>query len=671
MDMDPPVEFCEQGPQLPTRFIYVKHHPHANKPDEIIPLDSDAPQTSSVPEPLAPGGHAVLDDRPWAPFRCRADSSYAYRCVSRRMPNKDIDDDLNHMRGQWAETVHITFRNHRDLEKSLDLARQGNVPFRTKKVKIDFAGREFSEKSYEVEIEFRDPWEVTKRLVRDETLASVSTWFSQEKYLCLDGVIDLSNPLYDEPWTAETWRAVDDFLPAPDKYPSCFLGGHIWPDKGLVSTKVKMHPILWRGCWIQSATRNGSGNGGAAFLGFPPARRNIDPKTLSGARRAEYDQLKRKIYHAVCETVLASLEPRSRNGEVLRFGDRVKRIAHPGILIESMDFEELAAAWLAIRNSQANHPCPKCLVHHEDLHKLSVHAELRTSASMRRIVERATRLQGTQREELLKSYGLQFFKLFLWRFAHSDPYDAAGYDLLHYFDSGKWGKHVWPCLKEYLQAEKLASKFNDNMNQFPRWRGLKHEPSPTTIDYSDGQTFLDILKCSLPCLVQLLPQNSAFVYIVRVMTKLRIMLGLPVTTKTRLAHTHELILEYEAASGNLYRDFGKNFNLLKQHFLQHACRAFVSKGTSRNMTTRVGEGFQQEVAKMYGKTNGKNAGHQISRQDENEEAMARIQMAVDEWEKSQKDSDIEDHEREVITQSAPDTPWKLGSPDRTPRIEFF
>jgi hypothetical protein len=74
---------------------------------------------------------------------------------------------------------------------------------------IDFRGREFSEKSYDVEVEFRDPWEVIKRLIRDETLVPVSSWFSQEKYLCLDGVINFSNPLYDEPWTGETWHEVD------------------------------------------------------------------------------------------------------------------------------------------------------------------------------------------------------------------------------------------------------------------------------------------------------------------------------------------------------------------------------------------------------------------------------------------------------------------------------
>jgi hypothetical protein len=62
---------------------------------------------------------------------------------------------------------------------------------------------------------------------------------------------------------------------------------------------------------------------------------------------------------------------------------------------------------------------------------------------------------------------------------------------------------------------------------------------------------------------------------------------------------------------NLYEKCGKDFNFLKQHFLKHARHAFMSKGTSRNMNIRVGEGFQQEVAKMYEKTNGKNAEHQV------------------------------------------------------------
>ncbi|KAJ7354436.1 hypothetical protein DFH08DRAFT_804345 [Mycena albidolilacea] len=82
----------------------------------------------------------------------------------------------------------------------------------------------------------------------------------------------------------------------------------------------------------------------------------------------------------------------------------------------------------------------------------------------------------------------------------------------------------------------------------------------------------------------------------------------------------------------VYNVFGKDFNFLKQHSLPH------------NMNTCVGEGFQQEVEKMYQKTNGKNAEHQIGLQDEREEVMARIKMTIDEWRRCQQDADLEDHE---------------------------
>jgi hypothetical protein len=304
---------------------------------------------------------------------------------------------------------------------------------------MDFGG------TYQVEVEFRDPWQIMKQWVTDETLMPVSTWFSQEKYLCMNESIDLSNQLYDEPWTGRNWKNVDvctnvphpyvaepcqqDSLPADDVYPSCYLGLHVWLDKGLVSTKVKMHPILFRGCWIHSTTRNGSGNGGSALAGFvkmvrsfdysaiaaniltlaqPHNLRQIDPNTLTGSTRSEYDRLKRMIYRGVCHLVMASLEQRSHNGEALRFGDGVTRIAYPGVLIESMDFEELAA-WLAIRNSTLLHPCPQCLVHKDDLPRLTRAFTERTTESMSRILARAP-VRKTDRNEYLKQYGLHDFE---------------------------------------------------------------------------------------------------------------------------------------------------------------------------------------------------------------------------------------------------------------------
>ncbi|KAJ7794116.1 hypothetical protein B0H14DRAFT_2392800 [Mycena olivaceomarginata] len=637
--------------ELPPRFIFVKHHPHANKPSEIIPLDtdlaSDAPKSTS---------NAVTPptDRPWAPFRTYADFKFASRRVKRRAPNSEIDEDLLDLQdGSFSTDSLVSFRNHRDMERVLAAART---------LTIDFEGDHFGG-TYDVDVEFRDPWRIITHWVCDPTLAPVSTWFSQERYLCLHGKIqvDQSNALYDEPFTGETWRQVDDDLPGDGSYPACFLGLHVWLDKGLVSTKVKMHPILIRGCWIHSATRNGSGNGGSALVGFVKmVRDRIDPRTLKGSARSEYDLLKRMIYRGVCEIVMAPLQDRSHHGEALRFGDGVVRVAHPGVLIESMDFEELAA-WLAIRNSRSLHPCPQCMVHHDHLHCLSRSYPARTAESMSAALLQAPTMSKTQRNEVLKSHGLHDFEHFLWSFAHSDPYKASGYDCLHFFDGGIWGRHMWVLLKEHLQRNGLATTFNENMNNFPHWRDLKHLSSPTTIDYSDGQTFLDILKCALPCLVQILPANSCLVKLVRAMQKVRILLGLEVMTTSRLELLQKMVVNYEK---DVSQKHNKNLNFLKQHFLSHSINNFRAKGTSRNMNTRVGEGFQQEVAAQYRKTNGKNAEHQISIMDENEETMARIQMAVDGWLKSQQEEEKEQILGPSNTASSPH--WKLGSAD--PRI---
>ncbi|KAJ6542222.1 hypothetical protein DFH09DRAFT_1322569 [Mycena vulgaris] len=265
----------------------------------------------------------------------------------------------------------------------------------------------------------------------------------------------------------------------------------------------------------------------------------------------------------------------------------------------------------------------------------------------------------TDRNEYLKQYGLHNFENFLWKFNNSDPYKATGYDCLHFFDGGIWGRHIWPLIKGYIQRKGLASTFNANMAKFPRWRGLKHLSSPTTIDYSEEQTFLDILKCALPCIVQILPPNSCLVRVIRIMVEVRMLLGLEVTLVTRLALLRKFIAEYEKICKDVSETHGKSFDFLKQHFLLHAIGCFEGKGTSRNQNNRVGEGFQQEIAAQYEKTNGKDAEHQVSIMDENEETMALLDMKVNEWRKAQEEDDTDP----ILPSHTVTAHWKLGSAD--------
>lgn len=82
------------------------------------------------------------------------------------------------------------------------------------------------------------------------------------------------------------------------------------------------------------------------------------------------------------------------------------RTAYPGIFIESMDFQELAA-WLAMRSAAAKHPCPKCLVPQDRLCELTKRFPLRTPAAMKEVLETALRKSTkTAKEEVLKGSGL-------------------------------------------------------------------------------------------------------------------------------------------------------------------------------------------------------------------------------------------------------------------------
>ncbi|KAJ6632248.1 hypothetical protein B0H10DRAFT_2206633 [Mycena sp. CBHHK59/15] len=534
---------------LPSHFIFVKHHTHAHKCNEIISLDgvqsfTPLSKDDSHPAPLP-------DARPWAPFKTYSDYKFTSHCVQRRTPNTAIDEDLHDLHAHaFSSDCFITFRNHRDMEKSLAAARMSNISFRCKTLRIDFEGAEFGG-VYEVEIEFRDPWQIMKQWVTDETLTP------------------------------------------------------------------------------------------------PDNLRQIDPNMLTGSTRSEYDRLKCLIYRGVCHLVMASLEQWSHHGEALRFSDGVTRIAYLGVLIESMDFEELAA-WLAIQNLRSLHPCPQCLVHKNDLPRLTKTFPERTTESTSLALARAP-AGKTNRNEHLKQYGLHDFDHFLWKFNNSDPYPATGYDCLHFFDGGIWGQHMWPLIKGYLQNNGLASKFNANMANFPRWRDLKHISSPTTIDYSDGQTFLDILKAF----------NSWLVRLIRIMNKVRALLGVEVATDTRLELLHKFIAEYEKICKGVSQTYNKLLDFLKQHFLSHVIGCFKDKGTSQNQNTHVGEGFQQEIAAQYQKTNGKDAEHQMSIMDENEETMARLDMKVNEWRKSQE----EDEADPVLPANATTAHWRLGSAD--------
>jgi hypothetical protein len=228
--------------------------------------------------------------------------------------------------------------------------------------------------------------------------------------------------------------------------------------------------------------------------------------------------------------VFHPIRRRSQAGDAQTCGDNKVRVAHPGVPFDSVDGEE-GCALTTTRAALANYPCPKCLVHHDELHNIDGCFKARTAESMKRVYDNAINaVNKTEAERILQDYGIHKTEVlidfksvgriftksrlqnFFWSMAHSDPYRAFCYDKLHSDDGGKWGKHGWPLILKVLGTLRnkgsLTQKYVSydsrcaettfitlcSMAKVARWQDLKHFRNVTTIEYTDGQSFLDILK---------------------------------------------------------------------------------------------------------------------------------------------------------------------------------
>ncbi|KAF8577038.1 hypothetical protein K439DRAFT_1622385 [Ramaria rubella] len=413
-------------------------------------------------------------------------------------------------------------------------------------------------------------------------------------------------------------------------------------DKGRVSPTVNMHPIVLCPAFLRHEIWNGSGNGGGVLLGYMP--RVIDPSDPDDRKASE--------------TVEFGCFKRE-NGQAVTCGDACTRVFFPGIPIESLDGEE-AVCTCGAHGASAEHPCPRCLVSHAQLHELTKQFTFRTVETMFAVYQKALKARTKKdMESILKEHGLHLVMNAFWFIANSDSHLECSYDLLHADDIGKWGKHLWPLLLEILGTLKKKGELSINMNLVPRWPNLKHFLSVTTLDFSDGQGYFDILK--------LLPADSPMIHCIRAYACFRIFAGLHVITEQQIERMKGHLKTYEYRCSEIHAMYGKDFNFPKQHAPAHLEYDITHKGATINYNTHVGEGVQQEVQQAYVQTNGKKVEGQMTHIDENQEAIGCIRMAVDAYDAELKEQtgEIELQEKRKITSSSePQGHWKLGAPEK-------
>lgn len=104
------------------------------------------------------------------------------------------------------------------------------------------------------------------------------------------------------------------------------------------------------------------------------------------------------------------------------------------------------------------------------------------------------------------------------------------------------------------------------MSAVPRWKGLKHLKNVTTIDFTDGQTYFDILKvsrsqftstgkatnrhfqCVLPCIAQSIEKGSSLVACIRAYGLYHMMIGMHCMSDSRLERSRKYKSEYKKAA---------------------------------------------------------------------------------------------------------------------------
>ncbi|KZV97954.1 hypothetical protein EXIGLDRAFT_810450, partial [Exidia glandulosa HHB12029] len=485
----------ESLPNVPRAYIKIVHHPHSGRPPDIIPLDDDVP-TPAQPESV---DATTRSDRPWAPFRSRADFEFAESAINDKLPRRTINVHLQGMHAGWSrDGSNISFETYEDLRRSLDAARDFVTDFQEGSVTARFDGKDYTHRFY-----YRDIWEWTKRAAADPELSKTHNWHAYKKYYC-EG--DYEERIIDDLCSADEWWDEESTLPAPDPdnpVPHCLMPYVVWLDKGMVGRKRRMHPGIVRPGWQPCVIRNGSGNGGGTlFIYLPISDSDAEPNEEDDEDGdPDFKLYVRIVYHKIMAFVFQHCKLYSLIGYCMRCGDDRTRIIYPCVILKVVDGEE-ASILNAIRSARSDHPCPQCLVFKDDLANLSDVGPPRTDEAMKEVYEQAKVAKTKkEREQTLQKHGLHLVKNFLWDFGHTKSYASNGYEKLHSDDGGKIGHHLWPLIRD--EVVKLdEARFNRNMGMYPPWINLeKFDPMKkpaSLIDFSDGNTFVSLLKVRSP-----------------------------------------------------------------------------------------------------------------------------------------------------------------------------
>ncbi|KDR67396.1 hypothetical protein GALMADRAFT_232065 [Galerina marginata CBS 339.88] len=641
----------------------VVHHPSSG---------SDAPKIYTFDEYCiskfdSESANDTAPDTPWRPFRTRSDFELAEVMLSSHMNRKQIETTIqlfNRVIGTGSTDSDFTLGNYSDLSVIWDHARRTRASgFQKCSLKIPYKDTEL-----EYEVWLLPLWDWCTELLLSTTLIGKFRWDAEKLYK-FNASENKFERFIDEPWTADSWWDFQDSIPASAK-PLCLI---IYADKTRLSSfgTEKGYPVLARCANLPISMRNGNGIGGARLVGWLP----IPEELASETGKQGFVNHKREIWHEAVSQIFSSIKALAEFGAPIRCADGVERIIYPHVLILSADYEEQADMAL-IRGVKANYPCPICLVPKEALSNLSETFELRTTINMQRIWEEAQAMNATQRDALLRQYGLRDVENTFWKLKYTDVYKALSWDRLHAYHSGLYRFHLLVQFLYIIQLlddkRQAATEIDLALNNMPRWPGLNHFKSLGSMgQFADGTKFEDHSKVIIFASQHVLtpersPDGFSLLKLIRSYLELDMFSSLTLQTESTLEMGRQELLTFETLLEEYkLHNPDKDWNAPKVHTHQHIFLDILQKGVTRNYNTKPNEKLNGPLKKYYQHhTNFKNVAPQILKVGMNDVVSTIIRNDInilDEIVELQK-SNAED-ELEAAREAAEAPPGNQAAPD--------
>ncbi|KAF8601811.1 hypothetical protein BDV93DRAFT_607928 [Ceratobasidium sp. AG-I] len=595
---DPEKDRSNVRPQHPEEgSIKVFYHPRPNR----CHTETGLMRAPSSSRPAFYRGRIA----PWAPFRTHGDFRFA-----KTVANSDLDEgginellDLYHT----ASDSSVTLRNYKEMEQIQDRAANLLAPFKRVNLSVPYRSGRNAESQLELEMWMKPLNDWLLELVQNPELQPHLHFDAMQKFRWDHG---RWMRFVDEPWTADNWAKMQSSLPN-DGIP---LSIHLYADKSVTSSSgtKKLYPVVARLSNLPREIRNGHGVGGGRVVALIPV---IEDRPV-GLAESGFANLKCAVWHCAVGKLLGTIQTEARMGHAIEFElhhalglEKKMWRLFPVVSIVSADYDEQIIV-ACHRGTNCLSPCVRCLVPGDMLHNLLYQADMRDPQSFIVLLEQVEGLNVTETNAHLKAQGYRPVRnAFLLLGSRTDLFQALSYDTLHNDDLGRWGKHLWPLLRENLgtETDQVQLEFNKRVDAVPPWPELNHFSRALSMDFSDGTKYEDLLRVVLHGAIGLDRRYLSLIRLIRLQAEIRILAGLEIHTEDTIALGRERVIQFHTTSQECAVKFDKNFDFPKMHLLSHLFDDIWKKGVSSNFSTKPGEQMHRALRQAYRTSSKKNS----------------------------------------------------------------